>query len=247
MIEHLKNKIIKTIGLEGNIDSNKLIESFDDELLGNFINYDWSVNASDEQVLPDWNSWETAIFTGKRKTGKTFVGAQSVRLAVEEHGFKKIAIIANSSNHFNNIMFYGDSGIHTLSPPWFKPVYIHSKSEVHWPNGAKAKVHYSENPESLRGTLNEFIWWDNCSSLSELKIIVFIGYCYLSLRGGQKGVSPKIILTSDFGNSCFLSNLNKKEGIFHSDLSGIVENSPHCKNHELIKFLEKQIESLKNE
>jgi predicted phage terminase large subunit-like protein len=57
-------------------------------------------------------------------------------------------------------MITGHSGILSISPPWFMPIYEPSKRRLSWPNGSQAFAFSAEEPDRLRGPQFHFAWGD---------------------------------------------------------------------------------------
>jgi phage terminase large subunit-like protein len=85
------------------------------------------------------------------------------------------ALVNDTMKDVRDVMVLGESGICTIAPPWFKPVYEPSKALVTCPNGSIAYMYSAEAPELLRGPqfnggwgdelpkwkYNQEITWDN--------------------------------------------------------------------------------------
>lgn len=159
------------------IDDPKLIETFkklssqakrafvetltEEEAL--VILYTWELWARDKQLAPpgDWLVW--MILAG-RGFGKTRSGAEHVRRMVEAGKWGRVALIAPTASDARDIMIEGESGLLTISPPWFKPLYEPSKRRLTWPNGATAVAYSSEDPERLRGPQFHGGWVDELAA-----------------------------------------------------------------------------------
>jgi phage terminase large subunit-like protein len=57
-------------------------------------------------------------------------------------------------------MLTGPSGLLTISPPRFRPTYIHHRRELIWPWGARATIYTDTTPEKLRGPQFDGAWID---------------------------------------------------------------------------------------
>lgn len=128
-------------------------------------------------------------------THNTRMGSEWIRQCVEDYGVKKICLVAPTFTDVRQTMFEGPSGIETVSPPWNKPVYLPSKSEIHWPNGAKALMLSGDKSDSPRGKSAEIFWFDEpamCPNLDEL-------YSNIQLALREKtvtGMPPRLLMTT---------------------------------------------------
>lgn len=122
--------------------------------------YDWSKNARPKQLAPkgDWSVW--MILAG-RGFGKTRSGAEWVRSLVENATEPlRIALIGDTPGDVRKVMIQGPSGILTISPPWFMPIYLPSNRELIWPNGCIATTFSYNNPKPIRGPEHHYAWCD---------------------------------------------------------------------------------------
>jgi phage terminase large subunit-like protein len=96
--------------------------------------------------------------------GKTRPGAETTIAKAEEIGRHyrdgQIALIAKDPGDARKVMLEGESGILKISPPWFRPHWEPSKTQLTWPNGVVANIFSSEQPDDLRGPQHHFGWWD---------------------------------------------------------------------------------------
>jgi len=123
----------------------------------------WPAWARLSQLPPpgDWRHW---LYLAGRGAGKTRAGAEWVRRLVEQEGVKRIALVAPTAADARDVMALGESGIVTVSPPWFRPLYEPSKRRLIWPNGAQATLYSAEEPDRLRGPQHEAAWCDELCS-----------------------------------------------------------------------------------
>lgn len=127
------------------------------------LQYQWSFWARPQQIPPTLNSttsWLTWLILAGRGFGKTRSGAEWVRDLVENHNYRRIALVAEDAGDARDVMVEGESGILGISPPWFKPTYEPSKRRLTWPNGARATIFSADDPESLRGPQHDAAWLD---------------------------------------------------------------------------------------
>jgi phage terminase large subunit-like protein len=121
--------------------------------------YQWELWARPKQIEPI-GSWFVWLLLSGRGFGKSRVGAEWVRKRVENGKGKRIALIAETAADARDVMIEGESGLMTISPPWFKPVYEPSKRRLTWPNGAVAITFSGEEPDQLRGPQFDTAWVD---------------------------------------------------------------------------------------
>ncbi len=116
-------------------------------------------HARDKQYPPNiaWFVW--LIRTG-RKWGKTRTAAEYVIDQAQFGNKRWIALVSDTAADCRDIMVEGESGILTISPPWFRPKYEPSKRKLTWPNGAQAHTYSAEDPEQLRGPGHDLAWCD---------------------------------------------------------------------------------------
>lgn len=95
-----------------------------------------------------------------RGFGKTRLGSENTIERAQEEPIQ-IALVARTLKDGERIMINSPkSGLLVRSPPWFEAKWISSKHELHWPNGSRALLFSSEEPESLRGNEFHFAWAD---------------------------------------------------------------------------------------
>jgi phage terminase large subunit-like protein len=133
-------------------------------LEASIFEHDWSLWARPSQRPPqEWVTKQkhTWLILGGRGMGKTRPGAETTIERAKELGFGgQIALIAKDPGDARKVMLEGDSGILKVSPPWFRPHWEPSKTQLTWPNGCVANIFSSEQPDDLRGPQHHFGWWD---------------------------------------------------------------------------------------
>ena len=122
--------------------------------------HSWEWWGRPSQHLPQKPGWHTWLLMAGRGYGKTRTGAESVRRLVERHGYHRLALIAADIKDVRDIMVEGESGILSISPPWFRPKWNSSISKLTWPNGAVAYGYSAEDWEALRGPQFDAAWGD---------------------------------------------------------------------------------------
>jgi len=126
--------------------------------------YDWRFWARANQVAPTNPFWHIWLVLAGRGFGKTRVGAEWVREQVEGGYNGRIHLIGPTAADVRDVMVEGESGILSISPPWFMPRYEPTKRRLTWPNGAIATTFSAEQPDRLRGPQCGLIWADEVAA-----------------------------------------------------------------------------------
>lgn len=111
------------------------------------------------QLAPpgDYRVW---LILAGRGYGKTRTSAEWVREEVDPHSATckargwsrgRFGLYAPTAADVRDVVVEGESGIMSISPPWFKPIYEPSKRRLTWPNGAIATTFGAEEPDRARG------------------------------------------------------------------------------------------------
>lgn len=123
--------------------------------------YDWHLWARDDQRPPegDWMHW---LILAGRGWGKTRTGAETVREWVDSGNARLIALVAETPADARDVMIEGESGLLEVYPDNDpnRPHYEPSKRRVSWPNGARATIYSSQEPDQLRGPSHDTYWCD---------------------------------------------------------------------------------------
>lgn len=129
------------------------------------ILWNWDAWARPNQKEPpgDWSTW---LILAGRGFGKTRAGAEWVRsqacgpspLAAGKARW--IAIVAETAADARDVMVEGESGILSVHPRGFRPLYEPSKRRLTWPNGAQASLFNATEPSQLRGPQHDLAWSD---------------------------------------------------------------------------------------
>ena len=107
----------------------------------------------------------TWLLTGGRGAGKTRAGAEFVRWAVLQAGYRRVALVAQTFNDVREVMVEGPSGLlATETNPKQRPVWQPSRHRLEWPNGAVAYGFSAEDPEALRGPQFDLAWGDEAAA-----------------------------------------------------------------------------------
>ncbi len=171
-----------------------------DELLGTFSDdelrellHDWSEWRRDEQAPPDTWGTEHVVWFIKcgRGWGKTRTGAETVKALVEAGEARRVALIGRDALDVRKIMVEGESGILSVYPDHLKPIYLPSRKQVRFRNGAIADVFYGTEPDTLRGPEHDLVWCDEPAHWQYPDETFY--NAELGLRIGQR---PRMIITS---------------------------------------------------
>lgn len=135
---------------------------------------------------PDWLVW---LLLSGRGSGKTRAGTEYVHRAVRK--VSRIALIAPTGADARDVMLEGESGILTIAPPGFRPVYEPSKRRLTWPNGAVGTVFSAEEPDRLRGPEHYMAWCDEAAFYPLVQEV-----WDNMLFGLRLGPRPRVIVTT---------------------------------------------------
>jgi len=154
------------------------------------LRYRWRVWARDNQLAPsgDWLIW---LIIAGRGFGKTRSAAEYIRQEVESNRTRYIALVAKTPADARDIMIEGESGILSISPSNFKPLYEPSKRRITWPNGTKALIYSSQEPDQLRGPQFDLAWGD------EIRTWYYPQETWDNLMFGLRiGQHPRVVATT---------------------------------------------------
>jgi len=126
--------------------------------------YCWEYWGRRNQLLNLVWAWTVWVVCAGRGWGKSRVGAEAVRAAVEKHGCRRIALVARTASDARDVMIEGESGLLAICPPDNRPTYERSKRRLTWPNGAIATAYSADNPNLLRGPQHDFAWCDELAA-----------------------------------------------------------------------------------
>lgn len=166
------------------------------------VRYTWWIWARKDQILPE-GDWLKLVACCGRMWGKTRFGAQSVVEHAMANPGTIIALIGRTKDSVRKIMIENPkSGILAVSPPWFKPDYHKTDGEVHFPNGSKAYVFSSQDPEPIRGNEFSFAWCDELCAWQYLQETWTILIPCMRL-----GKQPHIVVTTTPKNQKIIKEL----------------------------------------
>lgn len=127
--------------------------------------WDWTFWGRPEQQTPpgDWAIW---LALSGRGWGKTRLGAEWIRsiacgpTPLASGNARRIALIAETAADARDVLVEGESGILSVHPKDFRPLYEPSKRRLTWPNGATATLFNAVEPDQLRGPQFDAAWSD---------------------------------------------------------------------------------------
>jgi phage terminase large subunit-like protein len=127
--------------------------------------YDWAFWARPEQLPPD-GAWKTWLILAGRGWGKSRTGAEFVRAMIcgetplSAGRYNRVAIVGETSADARDVMVEGESGLLSVHPADFRPLYEPSKRRLTWPNGAVGTLYNATEPDQLRGPQADLAWAD---------------------------------------------------------------------------------------
>jgi len=170
------------------------------------ILYDWSWHSRPNQRPPAEfvaGQKTTWLVVAGRGFGKTRCGAEWVRSRIKTSEF--VNIIGATASDARDIQIEGESGILRICPPDERPVYVASKRQLQWPNGAISLVFTADEPERLRGKQHGGIWADE---LGAWRYEEAWDQAQLGLRLGQ---NPQAVVTTTPRPTKLVKNLMKDD------------------------------------
>lgn len=129
------------------------------------LNTHWPFWARPNQLAPAGN-WLTWVIIAGRGFGKTRCGSEWVRSMVcgstplAKGRAARVALVAETAADARDVMVEGDSGVLSVHPKAFRPIYEPSKRRLTWPNGATATLFNATEPDQLRGPQHDLGWCD---------------------------------------------------------------------------------------
>lgn len=160
------------------------------------LRWHWSFWARPNQLAPE-GDWLTWLVLAGRGFGKTRTGAEWVRSVVSGSTpltagkAGRIALVAETSADARDVLVEGESGILSVHPKDFRPMYEPSKRRLTWPNGAVATLYNATEPDQLRGPQHDLAWCD------ELAKWQYIRETWDQLQFGLRlGSQPRTVITT---------------------------------------------------
>ncbi|MEM9969548.1 MAG: terminase family protein [Pseudomonadota bacterium] len=164
--------------------------------------------------LPPKGDWRTWLIMGGRGSGKTRAGAEWVRSVVEgslpnDRGeCRRVALVSETYKEAREVMVFGDSGIIACSPPDRRPVWVETKRQLQWPNGATATIYSATSYDALRGPQFDAAWVDELAKWSSAQEAW--DQLQFSLRLGKR---PRMVVTTTPQNVPLLKRLVEDEAV----------------------------------
>lgn len=152
--------------------------------------YDWRGFWARPNQLPPAGDWSYWFIQAGRGFGKTRVAAETVRMWAEANPRSRIAIVGPTAHDARKVMVEGESGILTISPPWFRPRFNPSLRELVWPNGTIGSLYTADEPERLRGPQHHFA---SCDEIASWRFSEAWDNLLFGLRLGD---NPRVVVTS---------------------------------------------------
>lgn len=157
---------------------------------------DWKFWGRPEQQTPP-GGWSIWLILAGRGFGKTRAGAEWVRSIacgpspMAAGSANRIALIAETAADARDVLVEGESGILSVHPKAFRPLYEPSKRRLTWPNGATATLFNAVEPDQLRGPQFDAAWSD------ELAKWRYAQETWDNLQFGMRlGSDPRQIITT---------------------------------------------------
>jgi len=134
--------------------------------VANALESSWAAIARPNHLPPPADWWQIWLLLAGRGFGKTRTLAEWVCTQVASGLARRIALVAATAADARDVLVEGESGILSVAPPCFRPVYESSKRRLTWPNGAIATTYSAEEPERLRGPQHDAAVCDELGSWS---------------------------------------------------------------------------------
>lgn len=165
----------------------QFLSAFSDEELAQ-LPYLWSFWARPNQISPTDEEWFVWLLLAGRGFGKTRSGAERIRGWAEDARDSgkpmQLAFVGQTAGDVRDVMVEGKSGILSVSPPWWRPVYVAGTRSVTWPDGTKALLFSGDRPNQLRGPEFHKAWIDEPAkfqypeeTFANLELCLRLGQC----------------------------------------------------------------------
>ncbi|MFN8564114.1 MAG: terminase family protein [Anaerolineae bacterium] len=135
----------------------RLTEDESADILG-----DWSLWAREKQLPPpgDWRIW---LVLAGRGFGKTLAITQWALAQAKAMPGSRGALVAPTAGDARDVLVEGVSGILTIAPPDFMPMFEPSRRRLTFPNGSRATLFSADEPNRLRGPQHH---WAVCDEIA---------------------------------------------------------------------------------
>ena len=118
----------------------------------------------------------------------------------------RIALVAATAADARDVLVEGESGILSVAPPWFRPIYEPSKRRLTWPNGTIATTFSAEEPERLRGPQHDAAVCDELGSWSRPETWDMLQF------GLRLGRNPRCLVATTPRSTRLIRELLAREG-----------------------------------
>lgn len=181
----------------------KYIASLDRDSAARLL-YDFRFWGRPKQFMPEGDYLAWVLLTG-RGFGKNWALSENIIDAVQNRGYRRVALVGRTVPDVRKTMIEGESGILNLSPPWFKPIYTPSNRELVFPNGAVATTYTAAEPDQLRGPQHDLAGVDELAAFRQVN---GEQEAYQNLKEGLRiGSQPRIIATTTPRPTKFMRDL----------------------------------------
>lgn len=162
---------------------------------------DWPLWAREKQRFPWRERFRYLVVCAGRGFGKTLMGAETTREAVESGEHEYVSICAPTVTTLYRDQLTGPTGLMTISPRWFMPHHHSTKNELRYPRhpvtGVRTRVALlsADKPDRIRSSQCSFVWADEPQSWTKAQDS--FNNLDMSLRLPVKGAypSPRGIIT----------------------------------------------------
>jgi phage terminase large subunit-like protein len=132
-------------------------------------------------------------------------------------------------------MISGRSGLETIAPPDFRPVYTPSTKILAWPNGAIANVYSAADVDALRGPEFDTVWIDEFAAMRAHRA-VWMNANFSMRQPGADGSRARGIITTTPRPLELLKKILKKKRV-HVTEGSTYENAENLEQ-DFIKEIE---------
>lgn len=128
------------------------------------IGHDWNLTARPKQRLPE-GDWFICLVCAGRGFGKNHAGANWITERAKKNLPGDIVICAPTAADLRTkVLEASESGLLSLSEPDFRPRWEPSKTQIIWPNGARAVTLTLDKPDRGRGFNSSSVWLDELAA-----------------------------------------------------------------------------------
>ncbi|AIT07580.1 ATP-binding protein [Sphingomonas taxi] len=164
--------------------------------------------AQDGQAPPAAGDWRIWLIRAGRGFGKTRAGAEWVTAVAGADGEAQIALVGATAADVRRVMIEGPSGLRAVAKTGQTPRYTVSRGEIHWPNGAMARIYSADAPDQLRGPEHSAAWCDELAKWRRGDA----AWDNL-LMGLRRGVQPRVVVTTTPRPTALMKRLLRTRGL----------------------------------